>query len=208
MNIPPIDNLIREGFAKHVARQFRCPSVFVSSIDKLRNLQTLQGNVTPSYPYLFLAIQSAAPNPDSYVSHKLSKQGIPVTLTSDNNQVHLAKLLPTRFEVEMSFTTNRFSGDDVSSVEGFTRRWMFVRRIGSLNFNVDYGMTKVAISYFLGDSVPITPRENPADQESVYNIVTTATINGYVSEPELGTRGKVNQIILTDQAPSGQFFSF
>ena len=213
MKIPPIDNFIREGFAAHITKQFRCPAIFVSSTDKLRNLQTLQGNSQPKYPYIFLTVQNIQPNLDSYMTHKLSKQGIPVTLNSDNNQFLLARLIPVKFEVEVTYTTNKQSSDNTDSVEGFTRRWLFARRIGSLNFNVDYGMTKVAISYSLGETVPYQPRENPADQESVYAVTTTAIINGYISEPELGTRGRINQIILTSGPPSAatdnsSFFPF
>jgi hypothetical protein len=212
MKIPPIDNFIREGFTKHIQTQFRCPAMFVSSVDKLRNLQTLQGNATPKYPYIFLSIQNIQPNLESYVTHKLSKQGIPVTVNTDNNQFMLARLIPAKFEIEVTFTTNKFSSDDLDSVEGFTRRWLFARRIGSLNFNVDYGMTKLAISYTLGDTVPIQPRENPADQESVYVVTNNATVHGYVSEPELGTRGRINQIVLTESLPplkgTSQYFPF
>jgi len=211
MKIPPIDNFIREGFAKHIQTQFRCPAIFVSSIDKLRNLQTLQGNSQPKYPYIFLAIQSITPNNDSYMTHRLSRQGIPVTLTDDNRQFHNARLIPAKFEIEVTYTTNKFSGDDTDSLEGFTRRWLFARRIGSLNFNVDYGLSRVAISYTLGENVPVQPRENPAEQESVYVVNTTATVMGYVSEPELGQRGRINQILLstdTPPPPKSQFFEF
>lgn len=203
MKIPPIDNFIREGFSQQITKQFRCPAIFVSSIDKLRNLQALQGNSPPKYPYIFLTIQTVTPNPESYTTNRLARQGISVSVNSDNNQFQLARLIPVNFEVEVAYTTNKYSGDDTDSVEGFTRRWLFARRIGSLNFNIDYGLSQVSISYALADTVPIQPRENPADQESVYVVTANATIHGYISEPELGTRGRINQIQLTDEHPVG-----
>lgn len=211
MKIPPIDNFIREGFTKQIHKQFRCPAIFVSSIDKLRNLQTLQGNSPPKYPHIFMAIQNVTHNVESYMTHKISRQGIPVTVSDDNRQFSMARLMPVKFEVEITYITNKFSGEDLDSVEGFTRRWLFARRIGSMNFNVDYGMTSVSISYALGDTVPIQPRENPADQESVYSVVTSATIYGYLSEPELGARGRIQNIILTDSPvvnPNAEWFEF
>jgi hypothetical protein len=212
MKILPIDEYIKDGFKAQLMRQFRCPALYVTSPDKLRNLKALQGNETPSYPYMFLAIQSATPNTDSYVTHRLSRQGIPVTLSTDNNKFHTARLLPVRFELEISYVTNKHKGDDTDSVDGFTRRWLFARRIGSMNFNVDYGLSSVAISYILGENISIPARENPTETESVYMLSTTATILGYVSEPELGSRGRINEVILTQEpealSSNKQFFKF
>jgi hypothetical protein len=213
MKIPPIDNFIREGFSQQITKQFRCPAIFVSSVDKLRNLQALQGNAPPKYPYIFLGVQSIAPNPESYNTNRIARQGIPVALNTDNNQYQLARLIPVNFEVEVAFTTNKYSGEDTDSVEGFTRRWLFARRIGSLNFNIDYGLSQISVSYALNDSISIAPRENPTEQESVYVVTNTATIHGYVSEPELGTRGRINEIVLTEEHPlnamsASQFLPF
>ena len=214
MKLQPIDNFIREGFASQIKKQFRCPTIFVSSPDKLRNLQTLLGNKQPEYPYIFLAVQSMAPNPDSYLNVGLLRQGLPVRINTDNQQVQMVRLVPTNFEVEVTYITNKYSGQELDSVEGYVRRWLFSRRNGALQFNVDYGMTRLSISYSLTDSVPIQPRDNPTDSESIYQVVTNATIHGYVSEPELGTRGIINQIQLTDVHPTdggvsgSQFFPF
>lgn len=210
MKIQPVDNFIREGFSKQMTKQFRCPAIFTTGIDKLRVLKTMLGNKQPEYPYMFLSLQSVGPNTESYTTHRLSKQGIPVLVNTDNNQVQLARLIPVNFEVEVTFVTNKYSGE-LDSVEGFARRWLFARRIGSLNFNVDYGMTQLSISYSLGESVPFQPKENPAEQESVHIVVATATVHGYISEPELGFRGRINQILLTENPPvqdGGQFFPF
>ena len=154
-----------------------------------------------------------APNLDSYLNLSLLRQGIPVRINTDNNQAQLVRLVPTNFEIEVTYITNKYSGD-LDSVEGYVRRWLFARRNGSLQFNINYGMSQLSISYLLGDSVPIQPRDSPTDAESVYQVITTATVHGYVSEPELGTRGIINQIQLTDTHPTAgsvsgaQFFPF
>ena len=212
MRISPVDDYITEGFSKQLVEQFRCPAVFTTSIDQLRNLQTLQGNAPPSYPYIFLGPPTTSPNLESYAGNRLSRQGIPVTLNSDNNQFQMARIIPANFEIEVLFITNKMKDTTVNSARGFVRRWLFARRTGSLHFNVDYGLTKISISCVLSDSVSIAPRENPAEQESVYKITTSAVIHGYVSEPELGTRGRINQIYLSDAHPTAQpgsqFFKF
>jgi hypothetical protein len=209
--IPPIDNFIREGFALQMKKQFRCPAIFVSSIDKLRTLQMHLGGETPSYPYIFMAIQSTSPNNDSFMSGRLARQGVPVSLNTDNNQFQMVRLLPANFEIEILYITNKYSSVDTDSVEGYVRRWLFARRNGSLGFTVDYGLTQLGITYNLVESVPLPPRENPADQESIYQITTTATVHGFISEPELGSRGRINQIVLTDPgqlAEGSKFFPF
>ena len=211
--LEPVDSFVRQGFASQLSKQFRCPAIYTTSPDKLRNLQTFLGNKQPEYPYIFLSIQSLGPNTDSYVTNRLARQGLQVTISTDNNQYQLVRLIPTNFEIEVTFITNKYSGHDLDCVEGFVRRWLFSRRNGSMLFNVDYGNTQLSISYTLSDSVPIAPRDTPTDQESVYQVVANATVHGFISEPELGTRGRINQIQLADAHPTvgvtgSQFFPF
>ena len=216
--IQPIDDLIKQGFAQQMIRQFRAQTIYTTSPDKLKTLQQLLGNDPVKYPYIFLNVQSTAPNTDSYNAHRLSRHGIPVSLNTDNNQIQMARIVPVNFEIEVTFVTNEYSGD-LTTVQGFVTRWLFARRNGALQFNVDYGLSQLSISYMLSDNISTPPRESPADGESVYQIVTTATVHGYVSEPELGTRGRINRIQLAEvsaeqlqamgiQAASATTFSF
>ena len=146
-------------------------------------------------------VQSVGANTDSYMTNRLARRGVPVTLSTDNHQYQLARIIPTNFEIELTFVTNKYSGD-LESVEGFVRRWMLVRRNGAALFTVNYGLTNLPISYTVNDTLTIPTRENPTDQESVYNVVGNMTLHGYVSEPILATRGRVNQIILTEAIPT------
>ena len=82
---------------------------------------------------------------------------------------------------------------------------------GALNFNVDYGLSRMTVTSTVTDSLAVPKRENPADQESVYQVVSNITIHGYISEPALMTRGRINQIVLADApapGPGEQFFPF
>lgn len=213
VQLEPIDKLIKEGFAQQIKRQFRAPAIYVSSPDKLRTLQQLQGNNPVEYPYIFLNIGSWSAATDRYNSNRLARQGVPVTISSDGLQFQTVRVIPVNLEIEVTFITNQYSGIEPSTVDGFIRRWFFVRRNGSVNFTVNYGLTNFPVAYTVTESLSIPPRESPTDQESVYQVVGTLTLQGYVSEPVLGTRGRVNQIILSNAVPtlglSGeQFFPF
>lgn len=201
MLIHPVDTLIKEGFAQQVKRQFRAPSHFTSSPDKLRQLQVLLKNATPSYPYIFLNVQSWAAAQDRYVTNRLCRQGVPVAVNSNGNQVQLARLVPTNFEIEVTFITNKYSGG-ADSVEGFARRWLFVRRNGAVNFTINYGLTDIPVTYTVSESIPLPPRESPVEQEAVYQVVGTITLQGFISEPALGVRGRISEIVLSEAIPT------
>lgn len=209
--IQPVDDLVRAGFQQKVVEQFRCPAHYTTSPDKLASLKTLLGNEQPQYPYLFMTVQSGAPNVDWYTSRRLARYGVPVTMSDDKKQMFYARLLPHNFEMELTFVTNKYSGG-LESVEGFQRRWMFGRRNGFLQYRINYGLTALDIAVVLNDTVSLPLRENPAEQESVYQVVATATVKGYMSEPELGSRQRVLEIetntLVGAFQVEGQFFPF
>lgn len=211
--LEPVDTLIKAGFAQQMERQFRAPAIYVSSTDKLRTLQHLLGNAPVVYPYIFLNVQTWSAASDRYNSNRLARQGIPVTLSSDGKQFHTARVIPVNFEVEVTFVTNQYSGIELSTVDGFSRRWFFMRRNGSINFTVNYGLSNLPVAYTVTESLSIPPRESPTEQESVYQVVGNIVLQGYISEPVLGTRGRVTQVILSNAvptlgAPGEQFFPF
>jgi hypothetical protein len=213
IQIEPIDKLIKEGFAKQITRQFRAPAVYTASVDTVRSLQKLQGNDPVEYPYIFLNVQQWSAASDRYNPNRLARQGVPVLLNSNGTQFQMARVIPVNFDIELEFRTNKYDGIDTTSVDGIARRWMFMRRNGSINFTVNYGLQDFPVTYTAGESLPLPPRESPTDQEPVYKIVGTITVQGYISEPVLGTRGRVNQVILSDAVPTlGQrgerFFPF
>lgn len=208
--IEPVDKFVRSGLVKHLQSQFRAPVIYTESPDALANLKSVLGNRQPEYPYIFLFEQSTSPNTESYTTNRLARHGIPVTINVDGKQAQNAKLLPTNFEIEVTYVTNKYEGLDLASVQGYVRRWWFTRRTGASNFSVDYGLSNLTIALTFGDSLSVPKRENPADQESVYSVVASLTVHGYISEPSLMTRGRINQIVLADSLPGAgqQFFPF
>jgi hypothetical protein len=211
MDVQPLDELIRAGFLQKLKEQFRCPATFTTSPDKLASLKTMLGNKQPEYPYLFCVQQSLSPNREGYSSHRLARYGIPVTYSDDGRQALNALIIPQNFEIEVTFITNKYDGG-LESVDGFSRRWQFSHRNGYTNFSVNYGLTTLDIQVLLSDTITTPVRENPADVESVYQVVTNATIKGYISEPELIPRQRVLALdVKLDVATSfhqGQFFPF
>jgi len=197
VEIQPVDTFVREGFAEKMTEQFRAPAMFVTSPDAIQNLKIAIGNKTPRYPYIFIRQQSVSDNPDSYVTHRLVREGLAVQYSK--NQYEMVRLLPANFVVEVTFVTNKHSGVGPDSVDGFIRRAMFARRNGSLSFKIDYGMATFPITYTIDNTLNTPARENPADLEAVYQVVMNVTIHGYVSEPMTGTRGRIQQVVVGSQ---------
>lgn len=204
--IEPVHKYVRAGFVQRMQSQFRAPGLWITSPDAMASLKSMLGEKAPTYPYMFFYPQSDGPNTESYTTNRLARFGIPVTINNDGKQFQTARLLPMNFETEVTFITN-----DYEQVEAYRNRWMFTRRNGALNFNINYGQTTLTIGTALAETISVPKRDNPADQESVYQVVANVTIHGYISEPALNTRGRVIQVVLGD-APAlktGQsFFPF
>lgn len=193
MNIQPVDVFVRAGFLQQVTDQFRAVTTWTTSPDKLAELKTALGNKQPAYPYVFLTQQSLSPNKESYNPRRLARYGVPVRFSDDQRLAYNARLIPANYEVELTFITNDYDRS-VHSVNGFARRWAFAQRNGYLNYRVNYGLTALDVNVMLTDTLSLPQRENPADSESIYQVVANVTIHGYVSEPELAERQRILQI--------------
>jgi hypothetical protein len=210
-SVDPVDDYVQAGVCQQMTQQFEAPAIFITQPDALAALKAQLGNEQPSYPYVFMYIQSVGPNTDSYMARRLARYGIPVQVNSDNKQIQTVKIFPTNFETEVTFISPKYDSRDLKSVKGFIRRWMMTARNGALNFNVNMGLSSLSINVKLGDSITIPKRESPADTEPLYQVVTNMTINGYLSEAMLQTRGRINQVVLADPPPilpGQQFFPF
>ncbi len=201
--LQPVDEFVFQGLSQKMQQAFQAGSVYQTSPDRLKALQTVQNGKTPEYPFVFLNVQTWSAASDRYNSRRLATEGLPVRLTTDNGQIELVRVIPANFEIEVSFITPAYDtqGTKVLSVKDFARRWMFCRRNGALNFTVNYGMTNFPVTCILGDSVTAPPRETPVDAEPVYTATATLTVQGYVSEPVLGNRGRIKEIILSEEVP-------
>ncbi len=211
--LQPVDFFVKEGLLQKVRQQFKSSAMFVTSNDKLRQLKVVTENNPVKYPYIFLNVQSWGAASDRYNTNRLSREGVPVKLTAGNNQNQMARVIPVNFEIELTFITNKYDGIGLDCVDGFARRWLFLRRNGGLTFTVNYGLTNFPVTYVVGEMLTIPPRESPTDQEPVYQVVGNLTVQGYISEPVLGTRGRVQQIVLSESIPTlnlpgEQFFPF
>lgn len=199
--IEPIDSFIQAGFQKQLEKHFSCSCVYTTASDKTRTLsQIIKDN--PVYPYIFIVIQNLSQNLDSYPSAVLSREGIPVRVSTSQNQALTVTVLPTKFDLELTYISNKHNGLDTKSVMGFARKWLMLRRLGQLSFNVNFGMQVLPVHCILGQDVPIQPRENATDGESVYQVVVTASINGYISEAQTDTIGVVSQIDVVQEIKS------
>lgn len=209
-----IEKFVRDGFIQQLQREFGCAVIPTPAGDKAHVIKQLAQGKQITYPYIIAIPGQVSANASSYNSHRLSRQGVPVQLSTDGKQYQVARVWPANFDYELVFCTNSYAGvaGRVMGVQQFISRWMMVRRNGTLQFNVDYGLLKVSVSYIIPESVTFTPRENPAENESVYQVTCQITVNGFQSEEQLSTRGKINTLMLsTEIAPmqtEGHFIPF
>ncbi len=213
-NLESIEKFVRDGFVQQLQREFGCAVIPTPAADKANAIKQLAQGANVTYPYILATPGQVAANPNSYNSHRLSRQGLPVALSSDGRQYRVALLWPANFDYELTFVTNSYAGvpGKEMGVQQFVSRCLLCRRSGNLQFNVNYGLLSVSISYTMQESISFSPRENPAESETIYQVTCQITVHGYQSEEQLTTRGKIHTVLLTTevapQQQTGQFIPF
>jgi hypothetical protein len=196
--IVPIDELIREGFIRRFQQVFNCKCAFINQNDKTKILERIFGQGEPlTYPYAWFTINTISANNDSYNPHPLGRRGLTLNVASESS-INTVRIMPTNFDLEINYVTNKSDSVDQGSVMAFARRWLLARRFGYLKFSINYGNLNVGIQITMDENVPFPQRENITETETKYDVVLHCMIHGYTSEPSLGTQGKVNKINLTD----------
>lgn len=187
--------------------------IFTTATDKAQVLAKMFENKTVSYPYAFLTVQSMGSNPESRSTNMMARQGV-VALVDDGSAERV-RLMPCNFEIEVEFITNKFQGIEQGAVLSYIRRWLFARRAGYLKFNISYGRLALGIGVTLNDTPAIPLRDNVVETESIYKVVSTLTVHGYISEPITGTVGVIQDLQINGQSlnldgsvPGAQFFAF
>lgn len=211
MDLQPIEEFVYSGFQSRLQQQFNCPVFMLSSTDKTRVGQRLMSGKPLEYPYITVFPTAVDDNPESYSANLISRKGLIVAVDGNGGLVHKVKLLPTLFEVEVSYVTNSFTAGAASSgVLFFLKRWRFARRNGALSFNINYGLLNPSIQVTCSPNVPITPREIATENVTEYTITTSASILGYMSEAEVTTTSVVDTVAVLEAEglSGGQFFSF
>lgn len=207
--IVPIDELILAGFQKRFEQVFGCKCAFINQNDKTKILDRIFGQGKPlEYPYAWFVLTNISANTETYNSHPLGRRGITMNVKSET-EYNTVRIMPTNFEIEVNYITNQFESVQQGSVLSFARRWLLARRFGYLKTSILFGNLKFGIGMTLNDNLPIPQRDNIGEAETKYDVVTTAIIHGYTSEPVLGTVGKVNKVNVNEgiQIPNGKVVS-
>ena len=216
IEIQPIDYLVLAGFQDRFQQVFgavKC--AFINANDKTKILQRVFGEGKQiEYPYATFEIKHVSHNTQTYNSGYMSRRGMVVNIDS-NSTYQTVRVMPTDFEIDIEYTTNKFQSVEQGSVMAFTRRWLLARRNGYLKCSVDYGKLQFGIGVTLDEGVNVPSRANITENESSMVIAVRAIIHGYTSEPVLGQKGKVNQFNVNGevsgvngQVVSTQFFAF
>jgi hypothetical protein len=192
--IQPLDYFVLAGFQQRFQQTFggvKC--AYVNANDKARIIQRVFGEgETLTYPYAYLVVKRQGINEHSYNPGYLSRRGIVVNI-SDKNTYQTVRILPVDFDIECTYVTNEFRSVGQGSALAFVRRWLMARRNGYLKFSVDYGTNQFGIGVDMDENIPIPIRENITEAETSLEIVCNCVIHGYISEPILGEKGRVNQ---------------
>ncbi|QBQ74460.1 hypothetical protein BcepSauron_080 [Burkholderia phage BcepSauron] len=199
--IEPIDYLVFAGFQQRFQQTFDCAkTAFVNSNDKAVVMERLfgKGNKNFSYPYAFFEVKKVSENTESYNPHNLMRRGMFVNVNSGST-VQTVRVIPTDFEIEITYVTNQFQSVEQGSVMAFARRWLLARRGGYLKSSVQYGRLKFGVGVTLDSSITTPSLGNVTETETAFGVVVSATIHGYSSEPVLGEIGVINTInVLND----------
>jgi len=215
--IQPIDYLVLAGFMDRFQQVFGCAKcAYINANDKTKILNRIFGEGKPlEYPYAYFEIKSIEANDETYNPHYFMRRGMVRTVNS-NSTLQTVRLMPTNFEIEITYVTNRFQSVAQGSVLAFSRRWLLARRGGYLKTSVDYGRMQLGIGVTLDKSVVTPSRENITEAETSFPVTTRAIIHGYVSEPVPGSKGLVTQFnvnasiggVNSSKIISSQFLAF
>lgn len=199
MVIQPIDALILDKFVKRVSKVFQAKCAFLNANDKTRILNRVFGQGgTLTYPYIYLEILNISANTESYNPHQFARRGVVLQVNTDQT-VQTVRVIPTNFEIKLTYVTNEFYSVAPGSTLAFARRWLLARRDGWLKESVDYGRLQFGIGVTMADSIPIPQRENVTESETKFETDVSLTLHGYTSEPVLGEIGKVNEFQVNEQ---------
>jgi len=207
--IEPIDSFVLAGFQQRFQQVFQCRCLYINQNDKTKVLERVFGQGQDiTYPYAWFTLNTISENTASYNAHPLGRRGITLNVNSEST-IQTVRVMPTNFELEVNYVTNKFESVEQGSVTAFARRWLLARRFGYLKFSIDYANLQFSIGNTMSESVPIPHRENITEAETKYDVVVQATIHGYTSEPVLGTKGKVNKFNLNEgiKLPNGRVVS-
>lgn len=197
MKLTPVEDEVFRELALRLQQTFGCIVITSTSTDRMKVLDKFLEGAKPQYPYVFMQLLSMAGNPESYVSNRMARHGL--TALMDNSTGYNIRLLPTNFEFQIDFVTNKFQGVEVDNVVAFSRRWLMARRLGWLKFNINYGRLRLLVGATLSDSVSTPVLENKTEVEAAYTVSTNVTVHGYISEPILKEQSLITQIEVNGQ---------
>jgi hypothetical protein len=206
MQIVPIETQVMSGLIKRFTQVFQCKAIYTTTQDKTRTLERLQEGKELELPFAFLTVQSMAHNKDQRQSAYLSRRGLPIA--GGQGQAFTSRLVPVNFSIEVEFRTNQFTGIESTTVMGYAKRWLFAYKCGMLKFNIQHGQLPVRIGVTMDDTVPTPPLENKVENDSHYKVTTNLVVHGWVSEPQLGSQGVIEEIELETMFGADQGFTF
>lgn len=211
VTLEPLESLILKGIQQKFQNLTGAKTIWTSSSDKTLTLQQLFGNpssttndVTITYPYIFLTVNSVSESETRLHNRTSSMRGYPSVITDDQKRAYNVKFLALDTAVGIQFVTNSYK-----QVLRFANLWMFARRDGWLKFDVAYGRTHFGVHVDMENSLSLPQREADPEDVSEYVVEGNFTIHGFMSFATLIEQQVANRVEYDFQLPEATtFWSF
>jgi hypothetical protein len=192
MKLQPLEDFVFEGFSSRFQQVFGCVFVITNEYEKRRTVDRLNGGEQLAYPYAFGKITGTDSTMNSYNPNYFVRRGIETVISHNGEQAYTVRCMPMAFELEIEYHTNSFLGPN--SVLHFIKRWNMAARAGYLKFTINYGRLALRVGVTMGPTTSIPEKENIAEQENVYKMISNCTVHGWVSEQMTGSKGIVRRL--------------
>lgn len=199
-HLEPVDSFIFEGLQSRFLEVFNTPTVWSTSTDKVKALEKLfpDKNAKIVYPYAFLGLTSWSRSDERGSNRAASIRGTRVAISTDEKSSTTLRFMPTDFNISVEWYSNSFK-----DLLEFSRKWMFIRERGHLNFKIDFGQTSFDVKTVPETNITFPKREADPDNVQEYFLETSLIVHGYISENELMSTPVVDTINLTTALPEG-----
>lgn len=203
--ISPIENFIITGINQRLYQAFNCPTYLSNSESWILEAERIRKQVIKP-PYIVGQLTSIRANDNFYNSNCLSRRGIVISDLS-NNVAYKSKILPVVYDYDIKYTCL-----DLEKTLWFMKRWLFARRLGYIKFTVKYGKESFGCNIELSDTVQQPQKEQETQGYSNYEVQTSMSVIGFMSEAELITEPKITDIVSVtkygESDPNPSFKSF
>jgi len=198
-SLNPVEKFIASGLRERFFKVFKIPLLIYNGPDVkavIRNKLKKPEDVN-IYPFARAKFSTLAINETSYKPNTLLRRGLHGQVSHDNTLTFKLSMIPvvTTYEIEIYV-------QDMATLNLMSKRWLIAATRGTLKFAVNYGVGSLDIDVKPEKQLSIPTREGGLTEPKEYVMVSTMTVNGYISDDlttsqavdELDTEGQVQAL--------------